>query len=244
MSDMGGAGDLLRRPPVSCAPETPAAEVARRLSREAVGSVVVTDADGRGIGIVTDRDLRDLVASGGSPDSTPAAALMSSPVPLTAYSAAGGTTNNDHIDAALYPDPLIGAPTAGSVKDGLSNSLAFYEDVGRNETWAASRYLDPTINAPRASWRWAEPDNASGVSKGINANKHPFGGPSTCPWTNHDCGPNNEVFSFHIGGANALFMDGHVLFLREEISPVALRALATRNGGAGEAAYYGEAGLK
>jgi CBS domain-containing protein len=72
--------DLLRRPPVSCAPETPAAEVARRLSREAVGSVVVTDADGRGIGIVTDRDLRDLVASGGSPDSTPAAALMSSPL--------------------------------------------------------------------------------------------------------------------------------------------------------------------
>jgi CBS domain-containing protein len=72
--------DLLRRPPVTCAPDTSAAEVARRLAREAVGSVVVTDADGRGIGIVTDRDLRNLVASGGSPDTTSAAALMSAPL--------------------------------------------------------------------------------------------------------------------------------------------------------------------
>lgn len=171
-----------------------------------------------------------------------ASALMSSKIPVKSYSGSGGTTNNDHIDNTVYYDPLMGAPTVGAIKDGLSNCLAFYEDVGRNETWSASRYLDPTTSSPRSSWRWAEPDNASGISKGVNANKTPFGGPSTCPWSNHDCGPNNEMFSFHTGGANALFMDGHVLFVREEIAPVALRALVTRAGGPSESAYYGEVG--
>lgn len=173
-----------------------------------------------------------------------AAALMSTRIPLKSYPAAGGTTNNDHIDNTVHYDPLMGAPTVGAIKDGLSNCLAFYEDVGRNETWAASRYLDPTTNKSRASWRWAEPDNASGISKGVNANKTPFGGPSTCPWTNHDCGPNNEMFSFHTSGANALFMDGHVLFIREDIAPVALRALVTRAGGPDEGQYYSEAGAR
>jgi prepilin-type processing-associated H-X9-DG protein len=171
-----------------------------------------------------------------------AAALMSSPIPVVTYTATDpAVTHVKHIDASLYPDPLIGAPTVGMIKDGLSNCLAFYEDVGRNETWAKSRYLDPVTGGPRAGWRWAEPDNASGISKIINNNKTPFGGPATCPWSNHDCGPNNEVFSFHPGGANALFMDGHVIFLREELSPAIVRALATRNGGAPEADLYAEA---
>ena len=138
----------------------------------------------------------------------------------------------------LQPDPLFGAATFGQIRDGTTHSLAFYEDVGRNETWAASRYYDPVTSGPRASWRWAEPDNASGISKVINNNKAPFGGPTSCPWTNHDCGPNNEMFSFHPGGANALFMDGHVRFLRESLSPQIVRALVTRDGGSSEKDYY------
>lgn len=72
--------DLVRRPPVTCAPDTSATEIARRLSSEDVGSVVVVDADGRGLGIVTDRDLRRLVAADESPAATPASRLMSSPL--------------------------------------------------------------------------------------------------------------------------------------------------------------------
>jgi prepilin-type N-terminal cleavage/methylation domain-containing protein/prepilin-type processing-associated H-X9-DG protein len=174
-----------------------------------------------------------------------AAALMSSPIPVVDYSGVAAdptvTTHVKHIDATIHSDPLIGAPNVGVIKDGLSNCMAFYEDVGRNESWAASRYLDPVTGLSRASWRWAEPDNVSGVSKVINNNKAPFGGPATCPWSSHDCGPNNEIFSFHGGGANCLFMDGHVSFLREELSPAVLRALATRAGGAAEADLYAEA---
>jgi prepilin-type N-terminal cleavage/methylation domain-containing protein/prepilin-type processing-associated H-X9-DG protein len=174
-----------------------------------------------------------------------ASALMSTIVPVVDMGGATAViTNTKHIDATAYPDPLYGAPTVGMIKDGLSNCFAIYEDVGRNETWAASRYLDPVTMGSRSSWRWAEPDNASGISKTINANRTPFGGPASCLWSNHDCGPNNEIFSFHNGGANVLFMDGHVLFLREDMNPLAVRAMATRNGGAGESQFYGEAGLK
>jgi prepilin-type processing-associated H-X9-DG protein len=172
-----------------------------------------------------------------------AAALMGAPIAdqfMTDYPSSSGTTNNYHIDLTkwLQPDPLHGAVNVGVIRDGTSYSLGFYEDVGRNETWSASRYYDPVTGQPRASWRWAEPDNASGVSKVINNNKAPFGGPSSCPWFNHDCGPNNELFSFHPGGANALFMDGHVIFLRETLSPQVVRALVTRDGGSSEKDYY------
>lgn len=184
-------------------------------------------------------------ATGGSGSAfLAAAALMSSPIPVIDYGGATGTiTHTKHIDATVYPDPLKGAPNVGIIKDGLSNCMAFYEDVGRNETWAASRYLDPVTMGSRASWRWAEPDNASGVSKVINNNKTPFGGPATCLWSSHDCGPNNELFSFHSSGANVLFMDGHVVFLRETLSPAIVRALITRNGGEAQLHSEGAGGL-
>jgi CBS domain-containing protein len=56
-------------------------DVARRLSREGVGSVVVVDASGAAVGIVTDRDFRrKVVADGRDPAATPAHAIMSRPV--------------------------------------------------------------------------------------------------------------------------------------------------------------------
>lgn len=71
--------ELVTRAAVTCAPETSAADVARLMSREAVGSVVVV-ADGRPVGIVTDRDLRTIVAEARDVRTTPARDLMSSPI--------------------------------------------------------------------------------------------------------------------------------------------------------------------
>jgi prepilin-type processing-associated H-X9-DG protein/prepilin-type N-terminal cleavage/methylation domain-containing protein len=81
----------------------------------------------------------------------------------------------------------------------------------------------------------AAPPNPSVTFKGINNNKTPFGGPAACPWNASDsqCGPNNEIFSFHGNGANAVFADGHVTFLNENINFQALRALITKAGGDG-----------
>jgi len=74
------ARDLIARPPVTCAPDTRVGEVARLLTREGVGSViVVVDSDLRGI--VTDRDLRTKVlADGRDPAGTRAAEIMSTPL--------------------------------------------------------------------------------------------------------------------------------------------------------------------
>jgi prepilin-type N-terminal cleavage/methylation domain-containing protein/prepilin-type processing-associated H-X9-DG protein len=117
--------------------------------------------------------------------------------------------------------------------------------------------LLPAGNTMRNAWRWAEPDTANGWSGPagsaahdytttgpvwgdpgvvmINNNANPFGGPTWCPWApsatynGNNCGPNDEPFSFHGGGCNTLFMDGHVTFLRESIDPVQGRRLSTPN---------------
>lgn len=104
-------------------------------------------------------------------------------------------------------DLFTGGSTITSISDGTSNSILVYEDAGRNQTmhsddpgYAASgaaamtpnAYLDPVDGKGRRHWWWAEPDNTSGCSKVMNNNPTPRGGPSTCPWTYHDCGPNNE----------------------------------------------------
>jgi CBS domain-containing protein len=73
--------DLVRRAPVTCPVELGALELARLMSREQVGSVVIVDADGAAIGIVTDRDLRQkVVAEGRDPVTTRARDIMSEPL--------------------------------------------------------------------------------------------------------------------------------------------------------------------
>jgi prepilin-type processing-associated H-X9-DG protein len=136
----------------------------------------------------------------------------------------------------------------GDIRDGLSKTIGIAEDVGRNEAMPGA-YVDP-IEAPvlRHFHRWAEPDNGFGVSGNplswasqttgavnpgvkivaINNNKTPFGGPAGCLWQSvTNCGPNDEIFSFHGTGANVVFMDGHVTFMDEGINVVVLRHLVT-----------------
>ena len=68
------------RPPLTCAPDTSVAEVARRMTSHGVDAVVVLAHEGGAIGIVTDRDLRAKVIAGGLSPTTPAAHVMSAPL--------------------------------------------------------------------------------------------------------------------------------------------------------------------
>jgi prepilin-type processing-associated H-X9-DG protein len=93
----------------------------------------------------------------------------------------------------------------------------------------------------RNNYRWGEPDVGNGVSgphqdsvnktARINNNSTPKGGPSSCPWSQNNCGPNDEPFSTHSGGVNAVWGDGHVAFLRDSITPQVLRGIMTADGG-------------
>ena len=89
-----------------------------------------------------------------------------------------------------------------------------------------------------APGRWADPDSGSGISgppanRGaiINNNKTPNGGPTNCPWTTNNCGPNDEPFSLHMGGCHTLLGDGSVRFLSENMDFWLLRNLAVRDDG-------------
>lgn len=46
-----------------------------------------------------------------------------------------------------------------------------------------------------------------------------------------NCTNDHEVYSFHSGGANAVFADGSLHFLRNDMSIRVLAALVTRAGG-------------
>ncbi|MGQ0636809.1 MAG: DUF1559 family PulG-like putative transporter [Planctomycetaceae bacterium] len=91
--------------------------------------------------------------------------------------------------------------------------------------------------------RWADSDNASGISgppngqalQKINQNKTPNGGPPgtvtpgsgiPCPWSVNNCGPNDEPFSLHVGGVQLLLGDGSVRFINESVNHQIVRRLA------------------
>ncbi len=164
--------------------------------------------------------------SAGAPDISPSKCVQLRP------SSQIGSTIDLYYGAARITDTVNA--------DGSSNSILLYEDAGRNEkmwqdpaaaAFPPNSYLDPVDNLGRRHWRWGEPDNTSGCSKVVNNNRWPLGGPPSNPWTYHDNGPNNEWFSFHPGGANCVFLDGHVAFVNENISLRVVYAMGTRSGG-------------
>ena len=122
-------------------------------------------------------------------------------------------------------------PRLSQITDGTSSTIALAEDVGRHDGMK-SLYEDPVVpGQKRSHWRWADPDNAFGVSYTPNFHRNPWGGPATCPWIEMNCGPNDELFSFHPAGAYSVFCDGHVHLLTDNMDFKVLRALVTRSEG-------------
>jgi prepilin-type N-terminal cleavage/methylation domain-containing protein/prepilin-type processing-associated H-X9-DG protein len=155
----------------------------------------------------------------------------------------------------------MGKTAIAECTDGLSNTIAIGEDAGRDEyfispyaeyvgtkpftapTWQGCAGLGDcrgqgpwSTAAARRYWRWAEPDTAYGVSGAPNNKFRPM--KETAPWQTppgvtggNNAGANDELFSFHSGGVNCLFGDGHVAFIKDTINLVTLRGLVTCNGG-------------
>lgn len=142
-----------------------------------------------------------------------------------------------------------GKTTIGEVLDGTSNTILIAEDAGRDARFLspyAESYFDGistrTSSDPsgfptgqRRYWRWGEPDNAFGVSGQINNKFRPMHEsspypPAGSPSAGNNAGANDEIFSYHSGGANVLFGDGSVKFLKETLNIVTLRSLVTAAG--------------
>jgi prepilin-type N-terminal cleavage/methylation domain-containing protein/prepilin-type processing-associated H-X9-DG protein len=108
------------------------------------------------------------------------------------------------------------------ITDGTSNTILLAEVAGRPRQWSAGRPgPDQTIGG--GPW--------DGFHTGIILQGSEFDGtarPGRCAM---NCTNDHEVYSFHPGGANALFADGSVHFLRANIDIRILAALVTRAGG-------------
>ncbi len=138
-----------------------------------------------------------------------------------------------------------GKTAISEVTDGLSNTIMIIECAGRDERFV-SQYFEgmyPVIRgqgpaggptARHRFWRWADPGSAFGTSgqpnnKGMPTNEGvPW--PTTTVTAGNQAGPNEEPFSYHPSGVNALFGDGSVHFVKDSVNLVALRSLLTLNG--------------
>jgi prepilin-type N-terminal cleavage/methylation domain-containing protein len=124
-------------------------------------------------------------------------------------------------EQAGRPGPSSGQPSL------VGNYTTSYLYIGGANGADSTQLPTAGGSAQTAPSRWADSDSGVGVSgqnnntagniQLLNGNKLPSGGPTSCPWTQNNCGANNEPFSTHTGGLHALLGDGTVRFLSENL---------------------------
>jgi len=114
------------------------------------------------------------------------------------------------------PNPEKDVTTTLSITDGLSNTFMVFEDAGRPDYYAGGQFQG---SFPSGNERWTDPANRITIEVLCDGRR------------TINCNNGNEIYSFHKGGANFLFGDGSVHFIREDIAPTTFGALYTRAGG-------------
>src|SRR5207247_445650 len=110
------------------------------------------------------------------------------------------------------------------IKDGTSVTFLVVEDSGRPELWRMGRKAAGAASAGG----WADPNleiALDGSDTLFTGNGQGFG-PCVMNCTN-----DNEVYSFHTGGANFAFADGSVRYIRDTIRNTTFGALVTKAAG-------------
>jgi prepilin-type N-terminal cleavage/methylation domain-containing protein/prepilin-type processing-associated H-X9-DG protein len=147
-------------------------------------------------------------------------------------------TTVNSVLGAIYPTIIgpsailaaVGVPASNgrraivSIGDGASSTILLAEDAGRPQHWQVGKQ---TAASGVSGAGWADPNAEYGLD-GANPSDGSGTPPRTC---GINCDNDNEVYAFHTGGANVLFCDGSVHFLRSNINIVTLGALITANGG-------------
>jgi prepilin-type processing-associated H-X9-DG protein len=144
---------------------------------------------------------------------------------------------NNAINSALYPMGLIDLESSNApngamrgneanafaeVRDGLSNTMSICEDAGRPKRWNARRTPADGIVSGAG---WANRDNEY-ITHGFNTDGTASPGP--CPI---NCSNENEIYAFHPGGANTIFLDGSIHFLSEDTDIRVVGRLLTKAAG-------------
>jgi prepilin-type processing-associated H-X9-DG protein len=183
-----------------------------------------------------------------SPPASALSAILNPPQP-NAAGVLPSTKGDNRYPSAMHS--TMGT-TLAQITDGLSNTFSVVEDAGRPSLYRTTSrtqviQTSPLTYAPKDGWGWADVGNSGALDgatpDGISINsavKQPSGQLPTCP-VPASCPVgatffinvvnDSEIYAFHVGGAHALFADGSVHFLSENISLQTLAALGTRNGG-------------
>jgi hypothetical protein len=119
------------------------------------------------------------------------------------------------------------------VTDGLSTTLCFVELAGKQNLYFRGKAL------PNQTWGPPQGNVALNVFYGdVNVARHlrGYSGADIANPTQAGCSAinvinENNLYSFHVGGAHALRGDGSVVFLSENMSAAVLAAIVSRDGG-------------
>lgn len=195
------------------------------------GAMTVTD--GRNLG--TDKVTATNFLDGKTPTSVPMGAIsdgLSNTIaviedagrvcPTASGGAYGGTMGSYVEPATIDPNCVLDPNDTAATKNGTLTTRAVWR-------WADPDAGGSGISGPTSDQNASATETVNYTGKVINQNNYPTGGPVGHLWTSNNQGLNDEPFSFHPGGCNALMMDGSVHFFSESMTPIVLRYLVTRS---------------
>jgi len=131
----------------------------------------------------------------------------------------------------------------GSFTDGLPNTLQLTESAGRPNVYRNGKLVVTASGNNRVNGGgWCRPASEMNVFRGSSPDGLTFPGASainvtngevlgTYPHAYYNTDGTGQIYAFHTGGANALFGDGSVRFLKSSTNIRVLAAAVTRNGG-------------
>jgi len=111
--------------------------------------------------------------------------------------------------------------SVAEIRDGTSNTSVIAECAGRPDLWQAGRMVSANV---RTDGGWADRDNEY-ITHGYSAD-----GLSTPGPCHTNCSNNNEVYSFHQGGAMHVLGDGSVRYIKASMNIRLFVKLLTRSG--------------
>jgi len=140
---------------------------------------------------------------------------------LQLFSAMSPQTRGSNIAATGFP--AMEPNKMAAILDGTTNTILLCESAGR-----PSSYINGGIDASRTHQDsgWGHHENDYGLDGAISKSNR--GSPGNCVINCHN---DNETYAFHTGGANHVFTDGSVRFVKESIAPQTYAALITARGG-------------
>jgi prepilin-type N-terminal cleavage/methylation domain-containing protein/prepilin-type processing-associated H-X9-DG protein len=141
------------------------------------------------------------------------------------------STRNPTTGLVVYP---ISRVRIASITDGTSNTIMIGEDAGRPVGYNHSRTIYIQYGAPvdgvinptdGGGGAWADPFSYAHLNGSDPNGLRGGAGNRSCLI---NCTSNNEIYAFHPGGANMLFADGSVHFIKETINQVVVVQMITR----------------